>query len=162
MFQHYALSSYAITCAFLNRRHACRLHWQKPMSRAAPWCGAERRGQGLRRGSSRLARPELCDSEQGEVLLRGVGTLRYDFPPKASVQWQPGDLTIHTKKWFLGAGFLGASPISLNDGCTSSVVACACARAVLRGRPGEGLVLFASADFAHGGLYPHDDQLYDF
>ena len=51
--------------------------------------------------------------EKGEVLLRGVGALRYSFPPNASVQWQPGDLTIHTKKWFLGAGFLGAPPISL-------------------------------------------------
>ena len=29
-----------------------------------------------------------------------------------SVQWQPGGLTIHAKKWFLGAGFLGAPPIS--------------------------------------------------
>ena len=34
------------------------------------------------------------------------------------MQWQPGDLTIHTKKWFLGAGFLGAPPISLRS-CTS-------------------------------------------
>ena len=41
-----------------------------------------------------------------------------------SVQWQPGGLTIHTKKWFLGvhtkkwflgAAFLGAPPISLLD-----------------------------------------------
>ena len=54
----------------------------------------------------------LLNSEKGEVLLRGVGTLRYDFQPNASVQWQPGDLTIHTNKWFLGAGFLGAPPIS--------------------------------------------------
>ena len=47
------------------------------------------------------------------MLLRGVGTLRYYFPPNASVQWQPDGLTIHTKKWFLGAGFLGSPPISL-------------------------------------------------
>ena len=41
-------------------------------------------------------------------------------PPSASVQWQqPGVSTIHTKKWFLGAGFLGAPPISLPE--TSSV-----------------------------------------
>ena len=52
-------------------------------------------------------------SEKGEGLLRGVGTLRDYFPPNTSVQWQPGDLTIHTKEWFLGAGFLGAPPISL-------------------------------------------------
>ena len=52
-------------------------------------------------------------SEKGEVLLGGVGTVRYSFPPNASVQWQPGGLTIHTKKCFLGAGFLGAPPTSL-------------------------------------------------
>ena len=52
-------------------------------------------------------------SEKGEVLLRGVGTLRYIFPPDASVQWQPDGLKIPTKKWFLAAGFLGAPPISL-------------------------------------------------
>ena len=50
---------------------------------------------------------------KGEVLLRGVGTLRYLFPPNASVQWQPDGLIIHANKWFLGAGFLGAPPISL-------------------------------------------------
>ena len=33
-----------------------------------------------------------------------------------SVQWQPDGLTIRTKKWFLGAGFLGAPPISLRGG----------------------------------------------
>ena len=37
-------------------------------------------------------------------------------PPDASVQWQPDGLTIHAKKWFLGAGFLGAPPISLTEG----------------------------------------------
>ena len=56
---------------------------------------------------------KMIQSEKGEVLLRGVGTLRDLFPPNASVQWQPDGLTIHTKKWFLGAGFLGAPPISL-------------------------------------------------
>ena len=56
-------------------------------------------------------------SEKGKVLPRGLGgTLRYSFPPNASVQWQPGDLAIHTEKWFLGAGFLGAPPISLRKG----------------------------------------------
>ena len=34
-------------------------------------------------------------------------------PPNASVQWRPDCLTIHTKKWLLRAGFLGAPPISL-------------------------------------------------
>ena len=37
-------------------------------------------------------------SEKGEVLLRGVGTLRYCSPPNASVQWLPDGLTIHTKE----------------------------------------------------------------
>ena len=55
----------------------------------------------------------LSYSETGEVLLRVVGTLRYVFPSNASVQWQPDGLAIPTKKWFLGAGFLGAPPISL-------------------------------------------------
>ena len=60
-------------------------------------------------------------SEKGEVLLRGVvGTLRYLLilsensacrVPICAVA--ADDLTIHTKKWFLGAGFLGALPISL-------------------------------------------------
>ena len=31
-----------------------------------------------------------------------------------SVQWKPDGLTIRTEKWFLGAGFLGAPPISLS------------------------------------------------
>ena len=34
-----------------------------------------------------------------------------------SWRWQPDGSTIHTKKWFLGAGFLGAPPISLKQ-CT--------------------------------------------
>ena len=33
-----------------------------------------------------------------------------------SVQWQPDGLTIHTNMWFLGAGFLRATPISLKNG----------------------------------------------
>ena len=38
----------------------------------------------------------------------------------ASVQWQPDGLTIHAKKWFLGAGFLGAPPISLRSTCPAA------------------------------------------
>ena len=47
--------------------------------------------------------------EKGEVLLRGVGTLRYvltrseNYDCQVPVQWQPDGLTIHTKKLFLGA-----------------------------------------------------------
>ena len=59
-------------------------------------------------------------SDKGEVLLRGVGTLRYFsilgetlLVKCPSVQWQPDGLRIHAKKWFLGAGFLGAPPMSL-------------------------------------------------
>ena len=57
-------------------------------------------------------------SEKGEVLLRGVGTQQLFVPPNASVQGQPDGLTIYTKEeWFLGAGFLGAPPISLKWPC---------------------------------------------
>ena len=57
--------------------------------------------------SSALRRNDVAHtSEKGEVLLRGVGTLQHIFPQSASVQWQPNGLTIHAKKWFLGAGFL--------------------------------------------------------
>ena len=48
----------------------------------------------------------LPDSEKGEVLPRGVGTLRCFVPPNASVHRQPDDMAIHAKKLFLGAGFL--------------------------------------------------------
>ena len=69
-----------------------------------------------------LPRPLDQRSEKGEVLLRGVGTLRSSFPPNASVQWQPDGWKIDANKWFLGAGFLRAPPISLqraifSDGC---------------------------------------------
>ena len=65
---------------------------------------------------------EIRGSEKGEVLLRGVGTLRYVcwssrktlLVKCPSVQWQPDGLTTHSKKLFLGAGFLGAPHISLN------------------------------------------------
>ena len=66
------------------------------------------------------ARPQSLRSEKGGVLLRGVGTLRYVLILSEtllvkcpSAQWQFDRLTIHTNKWFLGAGFLGAPPISL-------------------------------------------------
>ena len=52
---------------------------------------------------------------EGGSAPKRVGTLRYCFPHHASVQWRPGDLTIHTNKWILGAGFLGAPPIYLKD-----------------------------------------------
>ena len=35
------------------------------------------------------------------------------LPPNASVQWQPDGLAVRTNKLLLGAGFLGAPPISL-------------------------------------------------
>ena len=68
-------------------------------------------------GNARAGHPSRrAGCEKGEVLLRGVGTPRYLFPPNASVQCQPDGLTIHTNMRFLGAGFLGAPPISLT-GC---------------------------------------------
>ena len=50
--------------------------------------------------------------ERGSAPKRGRHSTIF-VPPNASVQWQPDGLTIHTNKWFLGAGFLGAPPISL-------------------------------------------------
>ena len=41
-------------------------------------------------------------------IIRGSALYDMAFPLDASVQWQPDDLTIHTDKWFLGAGFVGA------------------------------------------------------
>ena len=56
----------------------------------------------------------LWPSEKGEVLLGGVGALRRTSPPDAYVQWQPDGLAVHTKKWFLGAGFLGWYNIAIS------------------------------------------------
>ena len=58
------------------------------------------------------------DGGGGKVRERGSAPKRgrhstICFPPNASVQWQPDGLTIYTKKWFLGARFLGAPPSSL-------------------------------------------------
>ena len=83
------------------------------------------------------------------MLLRGVGTLRYFSPPNASVQWQLDDLTIHTENWLLGAGCLGAPPISLAQTASapqeedSAVAAVAAAQAAEAGR-GSGLQSQAS------------------
>ena len=67
----------------------------------------------LLRGVGTLRYSFRCNASA--AILRGVGTLRYSSPPKASAQWQPGDLRIRAKKWFVGAGFLGAPPISLTQ-----------------------------------------------
>ena len=55
------------------------------------------------------AAPDLRERESAPK--RGRHSTMISFPPKASVQWQPDGLTVHAKKWFLGAGFLGAPPI---------------------------------------------------
>ena len=70
-----------------------------------------------------MARGGAQGSEKGEVLLRGVGTLRYLLilgensacQVPICVQWQPDGLAIHTKKWFLGAGLLGADNIGMKQ-----------------------------------------------
>ena len=54
----------------------------------------------------------LSIRERGSAPKRGRHSTIF-FPPNASVQWQPDDLTNRTRKWFLGARFLGAPPISL-------------------------------------------------
>ena len=53
--------------------------------------------------------------EEGSAPRRGRHSAMCVFPPNASVRWQPDGLTIHTKKWLQGAGFLGAPPISLTQ-----------------------------------------------
>ena len=66
----------------------------------------------LRRRPPAPARPQ----RKGKCSYEG-SALRCLFHPNAPVQWQADGLTIHTKKWFLGAGFLGAHPISLTTHC---------------------------------------------
>ena len=68
--------------------------------------------------------------EGGSASRRGWHSTIF-VPTNASVQWQPGDLTIHTKKWFSGPGFLGAPPISLQVGRRSMVPAMAVNAVVL-------------------------------
>ena len=49
---------------------------------------------------------------QYDIFRSSVKALLIKCP---AVQWRPaGGLTMHTHKWFLGAGFLGAPPISLS------------------------------------------------
>ena len=66
--------------------------------------------QRVTRGRAGPRSPSL--GERGSAPTRGRHSAIV-FPPSAPVQWQPDGLTIHTKKWFLGAGFLGAPAISL-------------------------------------------------
>ena len=105
----YQCSSVFWTYALENKSSTRRSRWKSS--------GRRRKSSGRRWKSSGRRRrwKSFRDrkSEKGEVLLSGVGTLRCLFSPDASLQWQPGGLTIHTNKWFLGAGFLGAFPISL-------------------------------------------------
>ena len=58
-----------------------------------------------KRGSCSSGGSALCD-----ICCSSVKALLVKCP---SVQRQPDGLTIHTNKWFLGAGFLGAPPIAL-------------------------------------------------
>ena len=58
--------------------------------------------------------------ERGSAPKRGRHSTIF-FPPNASVQLQPDGLTTHTEKWLLGAGFLGAPPISLTMSTTVPV-----------------------------------------
>ena len=73
------------------------------------------------------------------MLPRGLGTLRYYFPQNASAQWQPRDLTSCTKKGFLGAGFLGAPPISLIESPTPA--------GLRKGQMGSALINGVTAKF---------------
>jgi len=68
-----------------------------------------------------LFRPSYdCSSEKGEVLLRGVLTLRLVSHAQPARRWKTvfSQMTCSwfgnpSTKWFLGAGFLGAPPLSL-------------------------------------------------
>ena len=56
------------------------------------------------------------------------------------MQWQPDGSTIRANKWFLGAGFLGAPPISLTGGLQRGQAALAVLRPLaLRLPPGGPL-----------------------
>ena len=55
---------------------------------------------------------ECIYGERGSAPKRGRHST-VSIPPNTSAQWQPDGWTIHTNKWFLGARFLGAPPISL-------------------------------------------------
>ena len=59
--------------------------------------GCSRPGEAAGRGFAPQA-TFFPGPEKGEVLLRGVGTLRCLFPPNASAQWQPDGLAIPTLK----------------------------------------------------------------
>ena len=54
------------------------------------------------------------DTQHVYILREIMKTLLVKCP---SMQWRPDGLTIHTAKWFLGAGFLGAHsrPQGLED-----------------------------------------------
>ena len=59
--------------------------------------------------------PPGCGSSEKWEVLRTRGrhsTICFDKPKIYTLRYV---LTIHTKKWFLGAGFLGAPPISLSS-----------------------------------------------
>ena len=70
------------------------------------------------RGAAPRLRPR---PEKGEVLLRGVGAPRYRLILSEKLHLSsaqlcsgsPEGLTVRAKRWFLGARFLGAPPISL-------------------------------------------------
>ena len=70
-------------------------------------------GHGAGRDPYSRIRDAPCVGERGCAPKRG----RHSTIFVSTVQWQPDSLTIHTNKWFLGAGFLGASPISLSMCC---------------------------------------------
>ena len=83
----------------------------------------------LRLPGGREGRSLAVSQRRGEVLLRGVGTAinkrttknkqtitlnGYFPPPDVAAQWQPDALTVRAREWFLGAGLLGAPPVSLS------------------------------------------------
>ena len=73
--------------------------------RPAPCCSSARPSFSQRGGKCSSGGSAL-----NNICWSSVKTLLVKCP---SVQWQPDGLSIHIKKWFLGAGFPGAPPISL-------------------------------------------------
>ena len=69
--------------------------------------------QGLQRLAVVAAAVRWSQACTDEHAQGRVGAPTIFVPPNVAVQWQPDGVTIYTKKWFLGAGFLGAPTICL-------------------------------------------------
>ena len=69
----------------------------------------------LHMGQERGLRGGAAAAPAAPAALAALIRMFVSVPLDACVERQRDGLTIHAKKWFLGAGFLGAPPISLRD-----------------------------------------------